>query len=451
MTLTFPMRVRARLGSTVSFRVASLWIIIPTIVVACIAVPFKATVDGILYLSSAKSLFNSAFSTDYVWFREPGYPLFLRAIHFLGNDGMFIILVQALCLGLASAIALYSVRRALGHTDVSVGQLAVVVILTLNPMYLIYSALVLQQALFALQLALFALGVVWAINRPAGLRGSILVPLVLLNYVAAIWTSIGWIYLALVPVILTIVIVCFPWARRSYAFVKSRERRIVVVVATVVAIGAVSVLTYEGGLAAYSGWQAIKTPHLRHLTIPGAVIEPLSTVPQIPTPVGMVARMLAIMHMGTVGPYVHENDLFLRQQMIPSRSWGLEDTGYIRAPYTTYSSGWIAIPDASEQVHFVYAQLAPASPLLYSGVFIGYLLSIALSLIRRKWGLVVVLAIPLSFIAVYAASNSPIDRYGVPAYPFAVAGVGVIIVWLVELIRGIRGARHSERLSPRSA
>jgi hypothetical protein len=97
MTLTFPMRVRARLGSTVSFRVASLWIIIPTIVVACIAVPFKVTVDGILYLSSAKSLFKRAFRTDYVWFREPGYPLFLRAIHFLGNDGMYITLIQSAC------------------------------------------------------------------------------------------------------------------------------------------------------------------------------------------------------------------------------------------------------------------------------------------------------------------------------------------------------------------
>jgi hypothetical protein len=335
------------------------------------------------------------------------------------------------------------VPRALGHSDVVVAELIVVVLLTLNPMFLIYGALVLQQALFALQLALFTLGVVWAVRRPAWLRRWVLVVLVLLNYVAAIWTSIGWIYLALIPVVLTIVITAFPWVRRVFEHVKTRARRVLMVGATAVAIGGVAALTYESGLAVYSGWQAIKAPYLHNLTIPGAVIEPLSAVPRIPTAFEMATRMLAIMDMGTVQPYVAENTLYLRQQMIPSRAYGLTDTKYVNEPYTTYSAGWIAIPDASEQVHFVYAQLAPISPFLYSAVFVGYLLSILLSLIRRKWALLMVLAIPFAFIAIYAASDSPIDRYGIPTYPFAVAGIVVLLAWLTGSVRRFWSAREA--------
>jgi hypothetical protein len=362
----------------------------------------------------------------------------LRMIHFLGNDGMYITIAQAICLGLASAIALYAVRRVLGHSNVTVGGLVVVLVLTLNPMYVIYSALVLQQALFAFQLALFGLGVVWAMRRPGWLPRWMLLLLVALNYFMAIWTSIGWIYLALVPVALTIVLAYFPIVSALFRKAVSRARKVVTAAITIAAIAAVCGIVYGAGLQVYSGWQAIKAPYLHNLTIPAAIIEPLSRVPSIPTPVEMTKRMFAIMHMGTMAPYVHENDLFLRQQMLPGRALGLWDTKFVGKPYTTYAAGWISLPNPSNEVHTVYAQTATIAPFAYSATFVGFLLAIALAFVRRKWKLLLVFAVPLSFIAVYAASNSPIDRYGIPAYPWAVAAVGVLVTWLDALIRRVR-------------
>lgn len=428
----------AWLRASVSFRVATAYIVGIVTLVSCVAVPFKVTVDGILYLSSAKSLFKSAFATDYAWFREPGYPVMLRMIHFLGNDATYITIAQAICLGLASAIALYAVRRVLGHSNVTVGGLVLVLVLTLNPMYVIYSALVLQQALFAFQLALFGLGVVWAMHRPAWLARWMLLILVALNYFTAVWTSIGWIYLGLVPVVLTVVLAYFPIASALYRKVVTRARKVVTVAITVAAIVAVCGVVYGAGLQVYSGWQAVKAPHLHDLTIPAAVIEPLSSAPHIPTPVVMTKRMFAIMHMGTIALYTHENDLFLRQQMLPGRALGLWDTKYVDKPYTTYAAGWISLPNPSNEVHTVYAWTATMAPFAYSATFVGFLLAIVLAFVRRKWKLLLVLAVPLSFIAVYAASNSPIDRYGIPAYPWAVAAVGVLVTWLDDLIRRVR-------------
>jgi len=421
---------RRVLWKTLRYRTAAALIIGTVTILSMVAVPLKVTVDGIMYIASAKSLFQPDFGTDYALFREPGYPIFLRALHYLGDDGMFIIMAQALCLGTASFIALYAVRQALGHGDVTVPQVVVTILLTLNPMFLIYSALVLQQALFTLQLALFALGVIWAIHRPRQLSRPGLLVLVALNYVTAIWTSIGWLYLALVPVVLTVIVSYWPTVLSKLSQA---------------ATALWNVLVYAVGLQVYSGWEAVKAPYLKNTSIPGAVIEPLSSVPYIPSAVEMTQRMFALMHMGTVDPYTKENDLFLRQQMVPG--WGISqwDTAYVREPFTSYAPGYFSLPNPSVVVHTFFAHVSPESPFLYSATFVGFLLALGLSLIRRKWRLLLVLLVPLAFLAVYAASNSPIDRYGVPAYPWASACVVVLLGWFGEWFLSIRLMRSSHK------
>ena len=61
------------------------------------------------------------------------------------------IIAQAFCLGAAVFIGLYCAVRALDRGRPSVGLVTLMTIFTLNPMYLIYRALVQQQAQFALQ------------------------------------------------------------------------------------------------------------------------------------------------------------------------------------------------------------------------------------------------------------------------------------------------------------
>ena len=422
------------LWRTMNYRTAAFLIVGIVTIVSVVAVPLKVTVDGVLYISSAKSLFKSDFATNYVWYREPGYPLFLKALHYLGNDGLFVVAAQAICLGLASFIALYAVRRMLRQTNVTVAQVILTVLLTLNPMYLIYSALVLQQALFTLQLALCALGVVWALRRPAWLSRSALLILVALNYFVAIWTSIGWLYLGLVPVTLTIVLCLWPETLRQLQKATTLLWRSLAGFLLAVGIVALCALVYVVGLQAYSGWDAVKAPYLRNAQVAGAVIEPLSSVPYIPTVQEMTSRMFALMHIGTISPYTQENDLFLRQQMLPDWAFSQWDTKFIAEPYSSYADGYFSLPNPSDVLHNVIAKNSGSAPTLYSAAFVGFLLALALALVRRKWGLLLVLSTPLAFIAVYAASNSPIDRYGIPAYPWAVASVGVLLTWLGRLL-----------------
>lgn len=430
-------RLKAAAGllwKTMSYRVAAFLIVGIVTIVSVTAVPLKVTVDGVLYISSAKSLFKSELATHYVWYREPGYPLFLKAIHYLGNDGLFVIAAQAICLGLASFIALYAVRRMLRQTNVTVAQVLLTVVLTLNPMYLIYSALVLQQALFALQLAFCGLGVVWALRRPSWLRRSTLLILVMLNYFVSIWTSIGWLYLALVPTALTIVLCFWPATLKQLRRATTVAWKSVTGLLLSVGIVALCALVYVVGLQVYSGWEAVKAPYLSSAQVPGAVIEPLSSVPYIPTAQEMTSRMLALMHMGTIEPYTQENDLFLRQQMLPDWAFSQWDTKFIAEPYSSYADGYFSLPNPSDMLHDVIAKNSGWAPTLYSTAFVGFLLALALALVRRTWGLLLVLSVPLAFIAVYAASNSPIDRYGIPAYPWAVASVVVLFTWLGRLL-----------------
>lgn len=422
------------LRATISFRGAALWIVGTVTAFSVLVIPFKATIDGILYISSAKSLFQSDFATRYIWYREPGYPFFLWTLHLVGNDGLILIAVQAVCLGLASFIALYAVRRMLHQVNVTNAQLILTVVLTLNPMYLIYSALVLQQALFALQLALCGLGVVFALRRPTWMRRSTLLVLVMLNYFAAIWTSIGWLYLALIPVTLTIVL-CF-WPGIVKQFTRAATAVWKTAIASLVTAGIIGLcaLVYVVGLQVYNGWDAVKAPYLSSSSVPGDVIAPLTGVPYIPTVQEMTRRTFALMHMGVVAPYTHENDLFFDQQMVAGWASAQWDTAFKAEPYTSYAKGYYTLPNPSPELHDFFSRISRGAPLLYSAAFVGFLLALALSVIRRKWALLLVLSAPLAFLLVYAASNSPIDRYGVPAYPWAVASVGVLCTWLGRLL-----------------
>jgi hypothetical protein len=295
---------------------------------------------------------------------------------------------------------------------------------------------VLQQALFALQLALLGLGVVWAMNqyRPKRLSRPVLLVLVAVNYLCSIWTSIGWLYLALIPVTLTVILCYWPAVRRVFRRVASLPWKVVGGFVVAVAALVLVIFVYAVGLQSYKGWEAIKAPYLQSSSVSGDVIAPLSSIPYIPTIGEMTERMLALAHIGVVSPYIQENDLFLRQQMLPNWAYAQWDTAYVAEPFSSYAPGYFSMPNPSNVIHNVFARASIIAPVVYSTAFVGFALLILLSLIRRKWGLFLVLSVPLAFLAVYAASNSPIDRYGVPSYPWAVASVVVLLSWLGEWV-----------------
>lgn len=431
------------LSSRLSYRRAGVAIVSLVVVVSCLVVPFKVTVDGIFYISSAKSLFSSDFSHLYVWYREPGYPFFLWFVHLFGDAALFITIAQSAFLGLAGFIAFYCARKAVGQSDVSVSQLGIILLLLLNPMYLIYSGLVLQQALFSLQLALFALALLWSRTRPGWLSGPALVAGVLLHYVLAIWTSIGWIYLGLLPVAAVIYFSLSKVLSRRVA----RSARVLHRLFLRVAAGTAAILlvaaVYFVGLQAYAGWTNFKEPFVQGSSSATSVIEPLSSVPYIPTPMEMTTRILALMHIGTVGNYEKENTLFLSQQMIRNWPYAQWDTAFVSEPYSSFALDYLSLSNPSPGLHYVYSVAAKFASPAYSVAFLGLILALVVAVFRRWWQVLMVLVVPLYFLGVYAASNSPIDRYGIPAYPFAAAAVGLLATWG---LRGVRSVVNRRRL-----
>lgn len=402
--------------------VAALTVIGLPVLVSALAIPMRVTVDGILYISSARSIFTDNFAETYAWFREPGYPVFLAAVHLFGGAGFALVIVQALCLCTAAFIGVYCAVRALGRERASVGLVVLVTVLVLNPMYLIYSALVLQQALFALQLALFALALSWAIRPVRRLSPWVLLAGTAVNYVLCVWTSVGWIYLGLLPTAAVLVLVV---GRAVGARVSRRGllAAAAVLVSMVVAVGAV----YALGLTVYGLWTSFRDAHAAAATdIPTSVISP-QAIPGIPTVQVEILRMLALMHIGTVGDYVYENLLFLQDQLLRGYPHAEFDTAFVKAPYSEFALGYFQLTDPVQFLFRPYSIAARIASPLYALVWAGGILSIVVAVARSKWQLLVFMLLPFSYVAVYALSNSPIDRYGVPAYALVAVSVSVVV------------------------
>jgi len=402
------------------------------ILVSVLAIPLRVTVDGILYISSARSFFTDDFAKTYAWFREPGYPVFLAVVHMFGDAGFLLIIAQAFCLGAAAFIGVYCAVRALGRERASLGLVALVTILILNPMYLIYSALVLQQAQFALQLAFLALALSWAIRRPAWLSPWVLIIGTIVNYVLSVWTSIGWIYLALLPAAAVLVVTVWKMVRSRRAL---GRRAIAVFLVAALSLATV-VGVYSLGLSVYGVWTAIRDTYSAAATgIPTSVISP-QAIPGIPTFQAEILRLLSLMHIGTVGDYVYENSLFLQDQLIRGWPHAEFDTALDRPPYSSFAAGYFTLTDPVPFFFRPLSLLARIASPAYAAVYLGALVALVVIAMRRKWELIVIMILPFYFIAVYAASNSPIDRYGVPGYPLAAVAVGVVIsAGLNKLVR----------------
>lgn len=106
-------------------------------------------VDGWLYLASAKSLFANDFGTYYHWAREPGYPLFLRAVIQVSATTSSIAVAQHSIFGL-SLLAAKQVLNLPRSATVLI-LLALVLPTTIG-----FSAAVLQQSIMASYLLLLS-------------------------------------------------------------------------------------------------------------------------------------------------------------------------------------------------------------------------------------------------------------------------------------------------------
>lgn len=394
-------------------------------------IPLLVTVDGIIYIANAKSLFTEDFPSLYTLYREPGYPLFIKTIHFFGDAGLLIVIAQSALLASAGIIGFHSITRLFGLSRIRMWEILLLGLMLANPMFLVYSGAVLQQALFTFQLAGFSLMLSFSIHKPRKLNRLWISILTLVWYLLCISTSIGWLYLGLLPVAAGLYLLFLNgfWAQRNVA---SWLNKLIAILAIPILLA----ITYGFGRITFQQWENFKAQYISSSADDGYVIKPLSSVPYIPTPAEMTNRTLSLMNMTVIEPYEKENDLFMGIQMrrqSPSSNW---DTAFKSEPQASYAATYVAITNPSELLHNGYARLASIAPLWYQISFIAMWLLTALLLVMRKFGATAILIlVPINFLLVYAASNSPIDRYGIPAYSFAAVSVVILLGFISNKLK----------------
>lgn len=421
------------LNRPLRYQTISPFFIVSLALFASAVIPLLVTIDGIIYIANAKSILTPDFESIYTLYREPGYPLFLKLIHFWGDAGVLVVFSQALLLSSAGLMAFFSIKRLTNNQQPRIWEIVLLWIFLINPMFLGYSGTILQQALFSFQLAVFALFLSWSIQRPSRMNSWMIFAITILWYITAIATSIGWIYLGLLPVSATIFMLLFPHITRFSK--KQRKSLFIHIVLVGISIPLIIAFTYVVGRQTYQVWENYKLPYIQQQQTEGYVIEPLETLPTIPTPSYLAVRTLSLMNMTVMEPYEKENDLFMGIQMrrqTPSSSW---DSAWEGEPQASYALNYFVITNPGELLHNGYARLASIAPLWYQGSFIVMWLLAMGFLISRRWKpLAILTLIPINFLLVYAASNSPIDRYGVPTYVFAVSSVVISVAIISKLL-----------------
>jgi len=425
-SLMVSLRSRGWWTAPLSFRRSAAWIFGVMVPVAMLAVPTKVSVDGIYYVLGAKTLFTPEFATLYPLFREPGYPAFLTFIHLFSGASLAVVAAQAAVLAFAGFAGLYVLHRALGYTTITRYVLAIALILMLNPMFLIYSGHVMQQAFFTGLLACFAVLVEWARKQPPRMRRwHVVALLIVLNFVAA-WSSVGWLYLGLFATTLALSFLFVP------VVVRRVRHRLVRVISGVMLVAVLAGSTVVIDRAMYAGWEQLRDAQTGTNEQASVTLKPLESTPSLPSVEDVVPLYATLMGIGARDPYPKENDQFLAEQMRWRFFHSEWDTAYVREPYTSAALGYFALDDPSVVAHTLYAFATfplggdvPVAGMAYSLVMLLGHVVLIVALSRRQWFVFALLLIPVSWLGVYALSNTPIDRYGIPAYPLFVGAVAL--------------------------
>ena len=406
-------------NSPVSFRFSGWFIAIAIPLVSILAIPTQVTVDSIFYIASAKSLFSPDFGDFYIWYREPGYPLLLALIHLAGNSALYVQAVQALFMGLSVWMLLYAFRRSAGHKDATKLQLGLAVVFIFNPMFFSYSGNFLQQALFCFILASFAVFVEWSRKLPPGINTLRLITMTLVLYIIGVLTSVGWLYLSIFPILLIFI----NTVRRSatkYVRKGTNIRGFKWAFFGVMVVIGLTALTFGIGRSTYAGWEALKAPYAEKVDYKTSVVSP-DSIPTHGNPADIATRFLVLMDLTHIEPYEPQNEIFegaaMRLRFLHSE-W---DTAYVNPPTTEYAPGYFVLSDPSLIAHSIFSIFAPTSQLAYKITYGLFAIFTFLLLIRRRWQTLSIALIPMSFIFIHAVNNTPVDRYGIPGYPFAIA------------------------------
>jgi hypothetical protein len=406
-----------------------------------VSFPLVVSVDGFHFLNSAEALFSPDFAENYAWFREPGYPFFLKSLHSIfGSSDLVLTLVQ----GAALVTALIVTARAfkIGLFTTRKLQTSFLALGLVNPVFLGYSSMVFRQALFTCLLGILTYLVSIGLRRDGsgGVR-ALFWSLIVIGIGVSL--SISFLFIGIVP----LVILAARWAigLRDRLGGKFQSRKLVALlglVTFVVSIVWSSVFIWsqvsnevkEGSKKAPEGvfslWESVD----------GAFDLGLS----------QYAGQFVFMSRATLmlGPTdnvggISENELWTRWQLDPENLCGSWDG--IFGSDANRARSYITSSCRSFYGQRMMSALRKPGLTFYKVCSIAFILFPLYLIMRRRWAALVTLATPLWFLLLYAARDYSNDRYGIPLYPVGLVALGTMVQDVFDWVAGVSRQRIASR------
>ncbi len=427
-------------------------IVIALALVVTSMTPLMVTVDGYLYLQSSIWVFSDHALTGYNWVREPLYPLILRfERELLGSADTRLIFVQALASGAAAQLAGSALipRRPRA-------QVALIVLVMLNPITMMYAGSALQTTWIMLSLAAntWIVARCWRNPRP---NVWLMTLVLMVTIVFSTYLSFQLGYMALSTGIAAGVGLVVRWNNRRDTPLSYWRTASVATLAAVI-LGAAS---FGIASAALKPWHDYKAQTLAGTTTDtdGVITDsrglPVAWEGHSPvvafkttmsSPIDTIEGMFghSIRFLSLNSDVIDENAIYT-DVIFAWRCGALEDASFLgismtegRAQVTPScrSDFWLKTVDPMKRMGRFLLQLSS----------VGFLVGLIVLLPLRRFGAWFALLPTVQFLLMYALINGQTNRYGFPIYPL---GLALVLLGLATLApaarRVVRGAIIRQR------
>ena len=391
----------------------------------CLSMPLIVSIDGYNFLDSARSLFSSDAADSYSWYREPGYPAFIKFFHgVFGNADIWITLPQGIAMIGALGILWYvlaehfsRVQRLVGGTVITIG--------VLNPVYLSYSSMVLRQAYLTFVIAGFC-GLVAKSYKETSLRGQLkVVTWAVALVLVGVSLSAVIAYVAVVPFLILLVNL----TRISLAIDRSRQR-----VRATLAVPLVVITLFITLGGSWVAWDSYKTSQENGAPRGGGTNFQLNDALQDAFNHGLIgfseqflskARITLMLVPSDNSGAILENELWTGWQTNPDNRCGAWDG--LPQEIVAKARAYVTSTCRSAFGQRVTKLLREPGLTVYRFVSLAFLIFPLYLALRRRWTHLAIIATPLWFLILHSSRNYSNDRYGIPLYPIGLVGLATFV------------------------
>lgn len=396
-------------------------------IASMLIVPLKVTVDGRLYLSSARALFTDKMDTHYYWVREPFYPLLLRFIRELfGNSDLGLIFVQGSLLGSSIVFCLYAFSLLLNIKEINFIYIGLIYFFALNPFILGMTGLVLQQVIFTFYLS--AITLVFSLTYINGFKLSYFSILLIIFFIS-ILTSIAFLLL-FIPFYLTFfVLVLFNSEIKNISKVKnviSFFKKL-----TLAVLGTATM--YLSGFVTLRLWSIFKNSNSPKSSLPTELFTPEqinNTIVEATTSLSLLSLLVeqsqryiknffSLFHFTESEAFpFYELTIYTNFQFNPGWICGAYDE-FEEKPYSSFGFGYFAGNCRSEYLNSLIFPHLSFFDFLYTLIMIFIIAATLVFILTKKRFVFYALIPQYTLIFAYTLADAGLDRYGYSIIPIA--------------------------------